>query len=119
MRTAECEVVFNCIQICGDLLTYILAMATGIWIVSAELRQFLLGHNADALPSFLIVNGLLTICLALFGYNSAWYSSSTIIEDRFYALKKMMWFELLACFLGKDHYRLNTQFLVSTLAVYI
>ena len=76
-------------------------MAVGIWIISAELRPFLLGHNADVLPSFLVVSGLLTIALSVLGYHCTWYSGSPNIDDRFYALKQMMWFEFLGCFLGK------------------
>ena len=75
-------------------------MAVGIWIISAELRPFLLGHNADVLPSFLVVSGLLTIALSVLGYHCTWYSGSPNIDDRFYALKQMMWFEFLGCFLG-------------------
>lgn len=76
-------------------------MASGLWIVSSQIKFFLVGHNSNVLPSLLLIVSLLTIWLSTLGYSGAMHSTSPYVDERFESIKRLMWFELLGLILGK------------------
>ena len=77
------------------------AMAVGLWIVSSHVKPFLIGHNPDVLPSIILISSLLTIAVVTVGYTGALHSASPNVDERFFSVKRLMWFELLGSILGK------------------
>jgi len=78
-------------------------MASGLWVVSSGLKPFLRGHNSNVLPALLLTSGVLTVGLSAVGYVGSLHIASQYADERFFAIKQLMWFELLGFLLGELH----------------
>lgn len=76
-------------------------MATGLWVVSSQVKMYLAGHNPNILPALILVSTLMSIGLITLGYSGTLHIASPNADDRFYSIKKLMWFELLGAVLGE------------------
>jgi len=76
-------------------------MAITLFIAVFKIRSWIRGHSPAALPTVLLINGLLTIGLCALGYRALWYVRTLDLDARYKSIKKLMQFQIMGGVLGK------------------